>query len=119
MSEVPDRIETAIVRLTEIASDLRSMIAVQESRLTQQEKQSEHIQDVVEKRREEVEGSFKEIYNIIEEQDERTREKIEQVEKRTVRLEKYLWLAIGGGTVITWLIINHGAVIDTAKLLVK
>ena len=54
MVDAIDRIEAAIERLTDISSDLKSMIAVQDTRITQHEKQAEAVEIKLEKRREEL-----------------------------------------------------------------
>jgi len=66
-----DRIENAIERLTEISSDLKAMIAVQDARITQHEKQAEIIDIKLEKRREELDFKLKDVYDTIRERDDK------------------------------------------------
>ena len=65
-----ERIESAIVRLTDISSDLKSMISVQEARIAQHEKQAEAVEIKLEKRREELDQKLKDVYDTIREQDQ-------------------------------------------------
>jgi hypothetical protein len=65
MSELEARfskIDDAIQRLAIVSADLSKMLAVQEHRLLQCEKNSDNITRLVEKRRDDVEDKFKEVY---------------------------------------------------------
>ena len=112
-----DRIEDAIVRLTGISSDLKSMIAVNESRITQQEKSSEELHIVIEARRVENDAKLKDVYDTMREQDNGILSEISKLRKESSdqhtilsnkinQLERYIWIAIGGGMVLTWLASN-------------
>ena len=117
MSPVADRIESAIEKLTSISSDLKSMIAVHESRISQQEKTSDELHNIVETRRVELDDKLKEVYNTMRNQDNTVLEEIAKLRKESseqhntlstkiAQLERYIWMAIGGGMVITWMITN-------------
>lgn len=111
MVDTLDRIESAIERLTEISGDLKAMIAVQENRLSQHEKQAEIIETKLEKRREELDQKLKDVYDTIRTQDKAILDEIKAVrdeqnkhyaclnEKINV-IQKYIWMAVGGGTVL-------------------
>ena len=64
-----DKIEDAISRLTTISADLQKMLAVNEQRLIQQEKQVTSLEEVIEKRREESELKLKDVYDTIRVED--------------------------------------------------
>jgi hypothetical protein len=113
----PDRIEAAIEKLTSISSDLKSMLAVHEQRITQQEKTSGDLQVVVEKRREELDIKLKDVYDTMREQDnnicdeisklrKESAEQHQQLSNKIAQLEKFIWMAIGGGMVFTWFLTN-------------
>jgi len=106
-----DRIESAIERLTDISSDLKSMIAVQEQRITQHEKQAEVIEIKLEKRREELDQKLKDVYDTIRSQDtsilaelkavrEEHNKHYECLNQKITAIQRYIWMAIGGGTVL-------------------
>ena len=106
-----DRIEAAIERLTDISSDLKSMIAVQEQRITQHEKQAEVIEIKLEKRREELDQKLKDVYDTIRSQDtsilaelkavrEEHNKHYECLNQKITAIQRYIWMAIGGGTVL-------------------
>lgn len=111
MVDAIERIESAIERLTDISSDLKAMIAVQESRLTQHEKQAEVIEIKLEKRREELDSKLKDVYDTIRTQDKAILEEIKAVREeqnkhyaclneKIATIQKYIWMAVGGGTVL-------------------
>lgn len=111
MVDAIEKIESAIERLTDISSDLKSMIAVQESRLTQHEKQAEVIEIKLEKRREELDSKLKDVYDTIRTQDKAILEEIKAVREEQNRhytclnekiaaIQKYIWMAVGAGTVL-------------------
>lgn len=117
MSPVSDRIEAAIEKLTSISSDLKAMIAVHESRLSAQEKTSDELHNIVETRRIELDDKLKDVYNTMRQQDNSVLEEIAKLRKESseqhntlsskiAQLEKYIWMAIGGGMVITWILTN-------------
>jgi hypothetical protein len=110
-----DRIEIAITRLTDISSDLNKMLAVHEQRLTQQEKNMDSIESVLERRREESDVKLKDVYEtmrnedskILNELNDMRKESTEQHNKLTERittLENKVFLYIGGISVIVFIL---------------
>lgn len=108
-----DKIDSAIERLTEISGDLKSMIAVHESRITQQERNSEELYSAVEERRIELDNRMKEMYQVMKEKDndilevisemrEEAKERHKSISDKINSVERYIWVAIGGVTVVTW-----------------
>jgi preprotein translocase subunit Sss1 len=91
------KIDDAIQRLASVANDLSKILAVHEQRIIQQEKNSDNIIDVLEKRREELEEKLKGVYVTIKEELKPIKEKISFV-------EKMVWVATGAGGVIGYLI---------------
>jgi len=111
MVDAIERIESAIERLTDISSDLKAMIAVQESRLTQHEKQAEVIEIKLEKRREELDSKLKDVYDTIRTQDKAILDELKAVREEHNRhyvclndkitaIQRYIWMAVGAGTVL-------------------
>ena len=111
------KIEDAIAKLTEISSDLNKMIAVHELRITQQEKMTDSIEIVLEKRRDEFEMKIKEIYETIEKEDKNILEEIhesyEKLSKKISDMERMMWVYMGGIAVAAFAIANWG---DLLKL---
>jgi hypothetical protein len=110
-----DRISNAIERLTEISSELKAMLAAHEARLNLQEKNTDEIHTTLEKRREEVDIKLKDVYDTMRDQDSKILEEIKFLREDTTRqhlemskkitiLERYIYLAIGGGICATWIV---------------
>jgi uncharacterized coiled-coil DUF342 family protein len=115
MTAAEDRIEAAIEKLTSISSDLKSMLAVHEQRITQQEKASGNLEVVVEKRREELDIKLKDVYDTMRDQDNNILQEIAKLRSESSeqhktlsnkinQLERFIWIAVGGGVVLTWTI---------------
>lgn len=109
------KIDDAIQKLAVVASDLSRMIAVHEQRISQQEKLSDNIGLLMEKRREEIDNRFREVYETIREEDNAVLEEIRKsreasekqhraLDEKISRMEKMIWMAIGGGAVVGFII---------------
>ena len=117
MSPPSDRIESAIEKLTSISVDLKTMLAVHEQRLSVQEQTTDNLQDTVEKRREELDIKLKDVYDTMRDQDNNILQEISKMREesanshrdlnnRITKLEKYIWIATGGGIIIAWIATN-------------
>jgi len=113
----PSKINSLLEQLVAISTDLKAMLAVHDERLNKQEKQTENLGTTVEKRREELDTKLKDVYDTMREQDnnifteisklrQESTEAHKDLNNRISQLEKYIWLAIGGGIVITWIATN-------------
>jgi conjugal transfer/entry exclusion protein len=109
------RIEDAIDKLTEISADLNKMLAVQEQRLSQQERSMGNIEDMVEKRREEYDKKLQNVYDVMRVEDTKILEELEKMRKeqkdqhkalsdKMTSVEKIIWTYLGGFSVIIFLI---------------
>jgi len=109
--------ENTLERLVDIASDLKAIIAVHDQRINQQEKDTVAIALTIEKRREELDNKLKDVYDTIREQDNSILKEICELRAESnnqhkflsdkiASLEKYIFIAIGGGIVITWILTN-------------
>ena len=118
-----DRLEDVIEKLTEISADLNKMLAVQEQRLTHQEKNMGVIEDMVEKRREEYDKKLQNVYDVMRLEDTKILEELEKMRKeqkdqhkaitdKMAGLEKIIWMYLGGFSVIVFLISYGPKVIE-------
>lgn len=118
-----NRIEDAIERLTEISADLNKMLAVQEQRLSQQERSMGNIEDMVEKRREEYDKKLQNVYDVMRLEDTKILEEIEEMRKeqkdqlkaisdKMTALEKIIWMYLGGFSVIVFIITYGVKILD-------
>jgi septal ring factor EnvC (AmiA/AmiB activator) len=118
MSDIETRfskIDDAIQRLAVVSSDLSKMLAVQEHRLTQQEKSTDHIAFLIEKRREDLETKLKEVYETMREEDGAILDEIkksrvasdvhhERLEAKVTKLEKLALLATGSAITVGFIL---------------
>lgn len=114
------KIEDAIAKLTEISADLNKMVAVHELRLSQQEKLTDSLEIILEKRRDEFEVRENDIYETIKQEDEKIIKQIEnshdRLSKKIGDLERMMWVYGGGVMVLAFIIANWG---DVLKMLAK
>lgn len=110
-----DRLENAIERLAEISTDLKSMLAAHEQRLNQSEKDTSVLFKLAENRRKEYDEKIDEVYTHMNDKDDKiiaelkahreaSHKEHEALSKRMSALEKYIWVAIGGGITFTWIL---------------
>jgi uncharacterized coiled-coil DUF342 family protein len=113
----PSKINSLLEQLVAISTDLKAMLAVHDERLNHQEKVTENLGSTVEKRREELDTKLKDVYDTMRDQDnnilteisklrQESTEAHKELNNRISQLEKYIWFAIGGGIVITWIATN-------------
>jgi DNA repair exonuclease SbcCD ATPase subunit len=121
-----DRLEDAIERLTEISADLNKMLAVQEQKLSQQEKVTSLIADMIEKRREEYDKKIENVYDVMRAEDNKVIKELEmirteqkkqhdEISKKLTAMEKIIWVYMGGFTVLVFLISNSGTILRLFK----
>lgn len=115
-----NKLEDAISKLTEISADLNKMIAVHELRLSHQEKITDSLEIILEKRRDEFDEREEKIYDAMEKEDSKISEKIdesfEKLSKKIADMEKMMWIYGGGFAVCAFVIANWG---DILKLMIK
>ena len=117
-----DRLDVTIEKLTEVSSTVSQLLAVQGNRLDFQEKIQERLEKVVEERRQETDKNIKDVYiriekvekDLQEDMDDSYSKIVEKIEElnnngtqqhqilndRMTRMEKWMWMLIGGGIVV-------------------
>jgi hypothetical protein len=109
------KIDDAIQRLAAVSADLSKMLAVHEHRLTQQEKSTDQISYLIEKRREDLESKLKEVYETMKEEDGAILEEIkksrdasdahhERLEAKVTKLERLALLVTGSALTVGFII---------------
>jgi len=112
-----DRLEDAIEKLTNISADLNKMLAVQDQRIFQQEKEMSVMHKIIEERRKEWEERMDSVYNTMRDEDHKVIQKLEELrrEQRTQHAElfkkvndmqKIIWMYMGGFSVVVFLLTN-------------
>lgn len=114
------KLEDAITKLTEISADLNKMVAVHELRISHQEKITDSLEIILEKRRYEFEDREKQIYSEMKEEESRIMKNIDDnyttLLEKIGELEKMMWTYGGGVIVLAFIIANWG---DVLKILQK
>ena len=109
------RLDTAIEKLTELAVNIKSMLAVHESKIARAEQVDDDIFVLLESRRKEWEADLKELHSRITTNTRELREHQLVTEKKILNemrmirgelsnrvgiLEKWRWIIIGGAIVV-------------------
>ena len=104
-----------IEKLAQVSMDLKAMLSVHEERLNRQEKTTDNITLYIEKRRDESDQKLKDVYDTMRNQDNIILEELSKIRtesqeahkaltNRITTLERYIWMAIGGGIVVTYIL---------------
>lgn len=121
-----DRLDVTIEKLTEVSTRVSELLAVQGTRLLNQEKVSEQIQTLIETRRVETDTNIKDVYVRVERVEKDLYNEIDASQKTVLteikemraestiqhnelkskvnRLEKWMWTCIGAIVVISFII---------------
>lgn len=121
-----DRLDVTIEKLTEVSTTVSQLLAVQGNRLEFQEKVAERLQELVEKRRQEMDASLKDVYarvekieaDIYKEMEEYNDSVLDEIKslradgaqqhkdmnERIGRFERWMWTCVGGGSIIVFLL---------------
>jgi len=108
VNSIHGRIDTAIDRLTDVSTSIKSMLAVHEEKIARQEKIDEVIFDKLKDRAEEISDVYRELKKDVEMSEKRLLIEIKSLKNdigaRVGVLEKYRWIIIGGAIVIGWIL---------------
>ena len=108
VNTINGRIDTAIDKLTDVSTSIKSMLAVHEEKITRQEIIDEVIFDKLKDRQEEITDVYRELKKDVEMSEKRLLIEIKSLKNdigaRVGVLEKYRWIIIGGAIVIGWIL---------------
>ena len=106
------RLDTAIEKLTDVSTAIKSMLAVHEEKIARQEQIDEVIFDKLKERAGEIDTVHRELSKEIQQVEKRLLIEMKQIKldigSRVGILEKYRWLIMGGAVVIGWFIALNG-----------
>jgi hypothetical protein len=102
-----NKLEEVISKMSDVASDMSKMLAVHEQRIQQQEKLSDSIGTKLEKRNDEVDKKFDQVYDAIRQGDnsiiaemkkiaEIRENQFADLNEKITKLEKWRWMVVGG-----------------------
>jgi chromosome segregation ATPase len=108
VSNLNTRLDTAIEKLTDVSTSIKSMLAVHEEKINRQEQIDEIIFDKLKDRQSEIDVVHKELSKEIQQLEKRLLIEIKTIKldfgARVGILEKYRWLIMGGAIVIGWIL---------------
>ena len=108
VNTINGRIDTAIDKLTDVSTSIKSMLAVHEEKITRQEKIDEIIFDKLKDRADEISDVYRELKKDVEMSEKRLLIEIKSLKNdigaRVGVLERYRWLILGGAIVIGWIL---------------
>ena len=108
VNTIHGRLDTAIDRLTDVSTSIKSMLAVHEEKIQRQEKIDDVIFEKLKDRAEEISDVYRELKKDVEMSEKRLLIEIKSLKNdigaRVGVLERYKWLIIGGAIVIGWVL---------------
>ena len=108
MNTINGRIDTAIDKLTDVSTSIKSMLAVHAEKIQRQEKIDEVIFDKLKDRADEISDVYRELKKDVEMSEKGLLIEIKSLKNdigaRVGVLEKYRWIIIGGALVIGWIL---------------
>jgi predicted nucleic acid-binding Zn-ribbon protein len=120
VNSINHRLDTAIEKLADVSSSIKSMLAVHEEKITQQEKTDEIIFEKIRDRAEEIDSVYRELQREISQVERRLLIEIKalrnDIGSRVSMLEKLRWILLGAGIVVVFLITkNFNSLLDLIK----
>ena len=108
VNTINGRIDTAIDKLTDVSTSIKSMLAVHEEKITRQEKIDEIIFEKLKDRADEISDVYRELKKDVEMSEKRLLIEIKglkiDIGARVGMLERYKWLIMGGAIVLGWIL---------------
>ena len=108
---INNRLDTAIDKLTDVSTSIKSMLAVHEEKLQRQEQVDEVIFDKIRERGNEIDNVYRDLQKEIAGVEKRLLVEIKSLKldigNRVSMLEKYKWLILGGSIVVAWVLSSN------------
>ena len=108
INSIHNRLDTAIDKLTDVSTSIKSMLAVHEEKIQQSEKIDEVIFNKIRERADELDVVYKDLNKEISQVEKRLLIEIKSLKNdisgRVGVLEKWRWLILGGSIVIGWVL---------------
>jgi len=108
VNTIHGRLDTAIDKLTDVSTSIKSMLAVHEEKIQRQEKIDEVIFEKLKDRADEISDVYRELKKDVEMSEKRLLIEIKSLKNdigaRVGVLERYKWLILGGAIVIGWVL---------------
>ena len=111
VNNLNERLDTAIQKLTDVSTSIKSMLAVHEEKISRQEQIDDIIFGKLKERENEIDKVHRDLTKEIQQTEKRLLLEIKQLKVdiggRVGTLEKYKWLILGGAIVIDWILSSN------------
>ena len=108
VNTIHSRLDTAIDKLTDVSTSIKSMLAVHSEKISRQEQVDEIIFEKLKERAGEIDKVHTELTNELNQVEKRLLLEIKAIRvdigSRVGMLEKYRWIILGGAIVIGWIV---------------
>ena len=108
VTNIQSRIDTAIEKMTDVSTSIKSMLAVHEEKLAKQEQIDEVIFDKLKERQSSINQVYDDLHKNISQVERRLLLEIKTLKhdmnSRVGMLEKWKWLIIGGSIVVGFIL---------------
>ena len=105
---INNRLDTAIDKLTDVSTSIKSMLAVHEEKIQRQEQIDDIIFTKLKDRADEIDNVYRDLQREINQVEKRVLVEIKSLRNdigsRVGVLEKWRWLIIGGSIVLGWVL---------------
>ena len=108
VSNLNSRLDTAIEKLTDVSTSIKSMLAVHEEKIQRQEQIDDIIFGKLKERAESIDEVHKDLTKEIQQVEKRLLIEIKQLKVdiggRVGTLERYKWIILGASIVVGWIL---------------
>ena len=108
VNSIQGRLDTAIDKLTDVSTSIKSMLAVHEEKIQRQEQVDDIIFRKIKDRDSEIDEIFRDLQREMDQVEKRLLNEIRSLPKdisgRVGVLEKYRWIILGGFLAIGWIL---------------
>ena len=108
INNIQGRLDTAIDKLTDVSTSIKSMLAVHEEKIQRQEQVDEIIFKKLKDRDSEIDDIFRDLQREMDQVEKRLLIEIKSLRNdisgRVGVLERYKWIILGGFFVIGWIL---------------
>jgi iron-sulfur cluster repair protein YtfE (RIC family) len=108
VNSIHGRIDTAIDKLTDVSTSIKSMLAVHEEKIQRQEQVDEVIFNKLKERQQDIDKVFRDLGREMDQVEKRLLCEIKALRNdigdRVGVLEKYRWIILGGFIAIGWVV---------------
>ena len=108
VNSIQGRLDTAIDKLTDVSTSIKSMLAVHEEKIQRQEQIDDVIFTKLKERADEIDNVYRDLTRELDQVEKRLLVEIKSLKNdiggRVGLLEKWKWLIVGGSIVVGWVL---------------